>query len=121
MRYVFAGLALLMLLFAAVQYNDPDGPLWMLFYGVPAAWAGIAALRPHLLGGTVVRSLLGLSLLMVIVVAIAFWPPVAEWWLMSVWWESEEAREGMGLMLASIVLVAVFAASLARRSVAPRI
>src|SRR5688500_4249540 len=52
MRYVFAGLALLMLLFVLVQYNDPDGPLWMVFYGVPAVFAGIAWMRPQLLAGT---------------------------------------------------------------------
>jgi hypothetical protein len=52
MKYLFAILALLMALFAAVQVNDPDGPLWMLLYGVPAIWAGIAWLRPRLLAGT---------------------------------------------------------------------
>jgi hypothetical protein len=38
-----------MLLFVAVQYNDPDGPLWMVLYGVPAIWAGLAWMRPQLL------------------------------------------------------------------------
>jgi hypothetical protein len=38
-----------MLLFVAVQYNDPDGPLWMVIYGVPAIWAGLAWMRPQLL------------------------------------------------------------------------
>ena len=46
MRYVFGVVALTMLLFTVVQYNDPDGPLWMVYYGVPAVWAGITA-PPH--------------------------------------------------------------------------
>ena len=52
MRYVFSVLALLMLLAVAVQYNDPDGPLWMVYYGVPAVWCALAAFRPQLVAGT---------------------------------------------------------------------
>ena len=39
-------LGLVMVGFAAVQYNDPDGPLWSLYYLVPAGWSLAAALRP---------------------------------------------------------------------------
>jgi hypothetical protein len=116
MRYVFAALALFMLLFVAVQYNDPDGPLWMVFYGVPAVWAGLAAFRPRLLAGRAGRPLLVLSLVVAIALTLAYWPPVDQWWLKSVWWESEEAREGMGLMLVSTILLAVLAASFSARS-----
>lgn len=115
MRYVFAILALLMFLFAVVQYNDPDGPLWMLFYGVPAFWAGVAALRPPVLAGSGARALLVLSTVAIVALTTIFWPAVEAWWLMDIWWESEEAREGMGLMLASLVLLAVLAASFARQ------
>ena len=31
MRYVLGFVAALMLLFVLVQYNDPDGPLWMVY------------------------------------------------------------------------------------------
>jgi hypothetical protein len=119
MRYVFAALALFMLLFVAVQYNDPDGPLWMLYYGVPVAWAGLAAFRPHLLAAPVARPLLLLSVVAAVALTIVYWPPVDRWWLKSVWWESEEAREGMGLMITSIVLLAVLAASFSARSKPP--
>ncbi len=118
MRYVFAVLAILMFLFVGVQYNDPDGPLWMGFYGVPAVWAGVAALRPRILAGSGARALLVVSTAAIIALTIAFWPPVQGWWLTSVWWESEEAREGMGLMAASVVLLAVAAASFSRRQTA---
>ena len=119
MRYVFAALALFMLLFVAVQYNDPDGPLWMLYYGIPVLWAGVAAFRPNLLAGPAARPLLLLSVVAAIALTIVYWPPVDQWWLKSVWWESEAAREGMGLMIASIVLLAVLAASFSARSRQP--
>ena len=123
MRYVFALLALLMGLFAAVQVNDPDGPLWMLLYGVPAIWAGIAWLRPRLLAGTGALVLLCACLVAGLVLVVVLWPPAEEWWRTDVWWESEASREGMGLMLVAGVLLAVLARSLslrARRTEMPR-
>lgn len=107
MRYVFGFLAFMMILFVGVQYNDPDGPLWMLYYAIPAIWAGIAAFRPDLLAGRSGISLLSVSAIAVVALAIVYWPPVAGWWHEDVWWESEVAREGMGLMIASIILIVV--------------
>jgi hypothetical protein len=123
MTYVFAALALLMGLFAAVQVNDPDGPLWMLLYGVPAIWAGIAWLRPRLLAGTGAVVVLSACLMAGLVLVVVLWPPAEEWWRTDVWWESEASREGMGLMLVAGVLLAVLARSLslrARRTEIPR-
>lgn len=116
MKYLFAVLALLMLLFALVQYNDPDGPLWMVLYGVPAIWAGLAWMRPHLLLRPAPLLLLGASLLAGLVLVVVLWPPAEHWWQSEVWWESEASREGMGLMLAAGVLLAVFSWSLSKRS-----
>jgi transmembrane protein TMEM220 len=125
MRYVFAVVALAMLLFVAVQYNDPDGPLWMVYYGVPAIWAGIAALRPHWLGAGIGRTLLAASVAAFVVLTILYWPPVSGFWHEETWRMSgavqgdaiaEQSREGMGLMIATAVVVAVFAASFATRS-----
>ena len=115
MRYIFGFLALLMLLAVLVQYNDPDGPLWMAYYGVPALWAIIAALRPSLLKRRIVSPLLTLSLISGIALTIWHWPSAAGWWQKEVWWESEESREGMGMMIATLVLLAVFATSSSRR------
>ena len=121
MRIVFGVLALLMAMAAAVQYNDPDGPLWMLYYGVAAAWAAIAALRPHVLAGGAVRALLLLSTIAALLLTAVYWPPVAGWWRQDVWSMAitdpqaaelaEQAREGMGIMIAMGVVVAVLAAS----------
>jgi hypothetical protein len=46
-RCVSGVFALILALFAGVQYNDPDGPFWVVVYLVPAGWA--AAVRPGLL------------------------------------------------------------------------
>jgi len=43
MKILHSFLALLFLLFAAVQYNDPDPIQWMLFYGGVAAHFALAA------------------------------------------------------------------------------
>lgn len=116
MRYVFAVLALLMGLFVAVQYNDPDGPMWMVLYGVPAVWAGVAAARPRLIARPVALALLGACILVGLVLVVVLWPPAEQWWLTEVWWESEASREGMGLMIAAGVLLAVLWRSLATRA-----
>jgi len=116
MKYLFALLALLMGLFAVVQYNDPDGPLWMLLYGVPAIWAGIAWLRPRLLAGTGSLVLLSACLLAGLVLVVVLWPPAEDWWRTDVWWESEASREGMGLMLVAGALLAVLWRSLSLRA-----
>jgi hypothetical protein len=129
MRVIFGVLPLVMLLFAVFQYNDPDGPLWMLIYGVPVIWAGIAACRPRWLAGSGVRFLLALSVVAAVALTMALWPPVEGWWQESVWSMSlteeraartaEQSREGMGLMIATGVLVLVLLASLVRRPAAP--
>ena len=130
MRIVFAILALVMLLFAALQYNDPDGPLWALFYAVPAIWAGIAALRPRMLAGSGARALLTICLVGAVTLTFTLWPEADGWWRQEVWSMSlteqraaelaEASREGMGLMIVTAVLIVVLIASLARRPVRPR-
>lgn len=112
MRYVFAVLALLMLLFAVVQYNDPDGLAWATIYGVPAIWAAMAAARPLALATTPARLLLGVTLVADVVLVAALWPTAEGWWRIEVWWDSEETREGMGAMLATAVVLIAFARSL---------
>jgi hypothetical protein len=115
MRYVFAVLAVLMLLFAVAQYNDPDGPLWMVIYGVPAIWAGVVWWRPHLLTGPAPLGALAVTLAIALVLVVVLWPPAEEWWRTEVWWDDEASREGMGLMLAAAVVLAVFLRSLQLR------
>lgn len=94
-----------MLLFIGVQYNDPDGPMWMVIYAIPAIWAAIAAFRHDLLRRPVPKTLLLLSIAAAALGTIYFWPKSARWWSMEVWYETETAREGMGMMIITIVLL----------------
>jgi hypothetical protein len=120
MRYGFAILALLMAVFTALQYNDPDGPLWMLYYGVPAVWCGLAAFRPQAIASAPGRLLIALCVIAAVALTVWYWPPVGGFWHEEVWRMSgavqgdtiaEQAREGMGVMLATLILLAVFATS----------
>lgn len=118
MRYVLMLLGLLMVAFAAVQYNDPDALLWIVIYLVPAAWAFAAAFRP--LG---VRTLAGERLLWAttaigVGAMVFYWPTMPQFWRRDVWWVEETAREGMGVMIGVAVLLVVLAWSLARKPAA---
>jgi peptidoglycan/LPS O-acetylase OafA/YrhL len=103
MRYVNGFFCVLLVLFAIVQYNDPDAILWILLYGVPAVWAGLAAYRPERLAHS--QPLLagfGVTLLVIAAGAIYWWPQsIADWW------DNEEVREGLGLIIATVALLAV--------------
>lgn len=109
-------LCLAMLAAVAVQYNDPDGPLWMLYYGVPAFWAGLMVWR----GGALPQPVgpwqmaLWASLAVWAGLTLFYWPAMSDFWRKEVWWVEESAREGMGMMIAFGVLVVAWLTS--RRS-----
>jgi hypothetical protein len=111
LRWLNFVLALAMLAFAAVQYNDPDWLLWAVYYGVPAFWALVAAFRHRLL-----QRMQWLGALWACVAGWAglvywYWPQVPYFWRKDVWWQEETAREGMGLMIAFVALgLALFTA-----------
>lgn len=107
MRIVNGVLCVFMLLFAAVQYNDPDGLLWIPVYLVPAAWTGFAAYRPGALRGRWPSRGLAACVVLALVGVVHFWPRDAGWWRQDVWWESEPAREGMGFMIVAATLLVV--------------
>ena len=107
MKYLNAALCLVMLLFAAVQYNDPDGPLWVFIYLVPAAWTGLAAYRPRVLRERWPSIGLAACLVLALAGVFHFWPQDTGWWRQDVWWESEPAREGMGIMVVTLALLVV--------------
>ena len=116
MRYVNIALGLLMLVFAAVQYNDPDPYIWVPVYGIAGAWALAAAFwlprvvsRPGL-------ALLGLCVVAYAALTIYYWPQAPGFWRKDVWWNDEEAREGMGMMIALAALLFVSAAAFTART-----
>jgi Mn2+/Fe2+ NRAMP family transporter len=102
-------LGLTMVGFAAVQYNDPDVPQWVLLYAIPALWMYAVTFRLQ----SVTRSADLMRLLWATVLFYAFavvflWPTMADFWRKEVWMVEETAREGMGVMIAfGVVLVAL--------------
>jgi hypothetical protein len=112
MRILNLLLALTMLGFTAVQYNDPDALLWIVYYLVPAIWALLAALRPDVPRSTVGSRLLWASVAVWLGLVIFYWPRMPNFWRREVFMAEETAREGMGLMIAWLaLLVARFSAS----------
>jgi hypothetical protein len=112
MRYVNMVLGLLMLAFVAVQYNDPDGPLWMAIYLLPCAWAFAAAFRLEKVRSRAAMKWLSASLALGLVGVVYYWPEAPEFWRKDVWWNDETAREGMGVMIGFGVLLVVLATAL---------
>ncbi len=107
MRYVNGVLCAIMILFAIVQYNDPDFALWIVIYGIPAVWAGVAAFRPAVLLRRLPTAGLALCTAAGFVGTAYMWPTTPGWWRQDVWWNNELAREGMGLMVVTLVLLVV--------------
>lgn len=107
MRYLNMLFCLSMIGFAGVQYNDPDTLLWAFYYGVPAVWAGLAAFRIDLLRSPVPGRLLQASVVVWLGLVIFYWPQMPKFWVKEVFMAEETAREGMGLMIAWLVVVSV--------------
>jgi hypothetical protein len=103
MRYVNGFFCVVLTLFALAQYNDPDAVLWFLIYGIPAAWAGLAAFRPDLLAlrpWTI--GAYAVCLAAAVLGSLYLWPSLPENWI-----HVEEEREGLGLILVMGALVVV--------------
>ena len=110
-------ICLLMLMFAVLQYNDPDPWLWVSIYLVPGLWAGLAAAMPNLTRRKGARRLLGLCIALTLVGVGFYWPDVPGFWKPAIWWHGdlamttsqvELAREGMGMIIALVALVIVY-------------
>ena len=107
MRIVNGVLCALFVVFVGVQYNDPDFLVWAAIYAVPAVWAGLAAARPAPLLSGPATFLLGFCLGAAVFGTVEAWPSEPGFWRQEVWWESETAREGMGMMIVTLGLLVV--------------
>ncbi|MEM7522839.1 MAG: transmembrane 220 family protein [Pseudomonadota bacterium] len=105
MRILNGVLACVLILFAVVQYNDPDGVFWAVVYGVGVIWCAVAAFRAGVFTTPVYFAYLACFAAGVAGV-VWFWPRTPNFWLQDVWWETETAREGMGMMILFLCLVA---------------
>ena len=115
MRILNGILAIVMVLFAVVQYNDPDGVFWAAVYGVGAVWCGLAAFRSGTFTVTPAFFLYIASLAAALFGVIWFWPITPGWWTQEVWWDTETAREGMGMMILTVALCAAGTVALRAR------
>ncbi len=105
MRIVNGVLCLLLILFTVVQYNDPDYLLWGLIYGIGAVFTGLAAYRPGLFASPRLATVFALFLAASFGGVYYYWPATPGWWMKDVWWETETAREGMGMMIVTVALL----------------
>ena len=105
MKIINIVLCALMFLFICVQYNDPDGLVWALIYSVAGSWAGVAGIRPEKVINRIAIILLNICIFIGVLLMFYFWPDTPQFWKKDVWWVTETAREGMGIMVANIVLL----------------
>lgn len=108
MRIVSGILFVLMLLFTGVQYNDPDAMHWIAIYGVVALWCGVLTFRPAVFAESLWNWLLIATLAAALFGVVWYWPHTPHFWEKDVWWITETAREGMGMMIAFVALVVVW-------------
>jgi len=116
MRWINLVLCALMVLFAGVQFNDPDGLMWMFIYAIPAAWAAFAFFRPALVAQRMPSFLLLACMVAATLAVLYYWPKTPGWWKSEVWWEVETAREGMGMMIVLLVLAVAWFTSRRRHT-----
>lgn len=106
-------LAAVLLFFAVLQYNDPDGLYWFAVYAVAAGWCLLAVRRPELVSGsTAVRAALAVSVV-AFVAGFAHLAPTID----ANWIHVEEAREALGYLICAVATLSAWLA--ARRAVGP--
>lgn len=115
MRVLCAIAAVILVLFVLVQLNDPDPWIWATIYAAAAFWAGVAALRPEVIRRPGWRAVFLISLAAAVVGLVWYWPLTPQWWAVETWWEDEESREGMGMMIVFVAML-LAAGALRRRA-----
>ena len=103
LRAVAALMAVVFSGFTFVQYNDPDGVIWALAYGVVAALSVAVFFE---------RWPVGLPLLLVLYLLCSLW--LSPELFQRDWIDSEEGRESAGLLIAALWIFALLVAK--RRS-----
>ena len=107
MRIFDAALGVVLIIFAALQYNDPDAPLWIAIYALAAVWALLGAGWPMALYANPL-ALWSSSASVLLFLAGFIWlaPAIGRDWI-----HVEEAREALGLLIcAAATLLALWTA-----------
>lgn len=105
MRYVNGIFSVLLVLFALVQYNDPDFLLWFVVYGIAGVFCGLVAFRPALIrGSAALKGAFWACFALAVVGTILYWPVVWADWI-----HVEETREGVGMwiVMAGMICAAI--------------
>ena len=77
---------------------------------VGAVWCGIACFAPSIYAGGAFN-LYAVSCIVAVAGSVYYWPKTPNFWMQDVWWETETAREGMGMWFLGLSLaVAAFVA-----------
>jgi hypothetical protein len=98
MRHVHAGLGVMLLGFAALQYNDPDWYYWTLLYLLAAMWSLGAAWRsPRFLSWPPARLGAVVSIVLFLIGFASLAPTIDSNWI-----HVEEAREGFGYLICAV-------------------
>jgi hypothetical protein len=106
MRVINAIFCVVLVIFALVQFNDPDFLVWFVVYGIAAAWCGLAAFSPGLMTHHgALRAFFALCLIGAVVGTVYFWPSGTAWWTKEVIWDNELVREGLGFLIVTAGLV----------------
>ena len=121
MKYLSIFFALMFLVFAALQVNDPDPILWIVIYGIMAVVSVMAIFDSYNR-----KFLLGLAVLFMVYMIFLF-PGVAQWLkhddkrvlfddgMKMQYLYIEESREFLGLLICLFVLAIYFFRSIRRK------
>jgi hypothetical protein len=93
---------LVLVFFALLQWNDPDGPLWAVIYLLAALWPGLAAWRPGSLAHTAWLRYAGWACVGLFLLGFAWLAPT----IGADWIHVETAREAIGFALCAVATLA---------------
>jgi hypothetical protein len=105
MKYLSLLLSILMFLFVFVQFNDPDFYYWASIYSIPALSSLLVFLNPKIIHKLPLQLLFIILFIVIIFLTGFYWPKESLWWEIDIWWNTETAREGMGMMISSLVMI----------------
>src|SRR3989337_1753418 len=98
MRFIHAALLAMLILFAALQYNDPDWYYWGPVFLLAAVWSLLAALAPQLLRSSLLARIgAPLSIVLFLLGFVSFASQLGPGWI-----HNEEARESLGYLICAV-------------------
>lgn len=103
MRLLLIGITLAFVVFAVLQLDDPDSGVWFTIYAVGAVASALTLIDG--LHRSVHRLLAVGTMLLMFVYFFGFFELVPG--LQRDWWQSEQAREALGLLFGAFAMIPV--------------